>query len=360
MKTITIDGKEIGEEKPVYIIAEAGVNHNGNIELAKKMVDAAKDAGVDAIKFQTFKSENVVTKNAGLCSYQEKNVGKQESMLEMIKKLELKYNEFIDLKKYCDEKKMLFLSAPHSDDAIDFLDPLMPAYKVPSPDITNYPYLKKIAEKNKPIIIGTGMSTIEEIKNALKIIKDAGNNQIILLHCTSDYPCPLEDVNLKAMNTIKEECKTLVGYSDHTLGLDTPKIATKIGAVLIEKHFTLDKSLPGPDHVASLDPNELKEMVYAIRNKEYNVDSEKEKIILGSSEKKPVKKEIEISSVVRKSIIAKQEIMPGTIITEEMLIIKRPGTGIPSKRLDEIVGKKAKQHIQEEEMINFEQLELDN
>jgi len=351
MQEIKIGNKTIGENHPVFIIAEAGVNHNGDFELAKKLIDAAKDSGADAVKFQTFKTENVVTKHAGMAEYQEKNTGKKETMLEMIKKLEISYDEFKELKNYCNEKGIMFLSTPHSDDAIDFLDPLMPLYKVASGDLTNFPFLEKIAKKDKPIILSTGMATMEEVIEAVNVIKKSGNNQIILLHCTSNYPCDLEDVNLRAMLTLKEKTSLLVGYSDHTIGLYASKLACKLGAVVIERHFTIDKNLPGPDHKASLSPEELKELVIAIKNKDYDIPEEKKELILGYPEKKPTEKEIPIAQLVRKSIVAKADIPEGIIITKDMLIIKRPGTGIPSKYINNIIGKKAKTLIKEDTLL---------
>lgn len=356
MKTIQISRKLIGFDQPVFIIAEAGVNHNGKIELAKKLVDIAVDAGADAVKFQTFKGEDVVTKNAKMAKYQEKNLGKSETQLEMIKKFELPYEKFFDIKNYCDKKGIIFLSTPHSDDAIDFLDSLIPAYKVGSGDLTNLPFLEKTAKKGKPIIISTGMSTLDEVIEAVNTIKKAGNNQIILLHCTTSYPCRLSDVNLRAMEAMKKTFEdVLIGYSDHTLGIAVMKLAAKHGAVIIEKHFTVDKNLPGPDHRVSLSANELKEAVRAIKNKDYKVSIDEE-IVLGSSEKKPTSEEEEIAKIVRKSIVAKVKITKGKIITKEMLAIKRPGTGIKPKYLNEIIGKRSRVELGRDAMISREDL----
>ena len=267
---IKIKNTLIAVGEPVFIIAEAGVNHNGNLNLAKKLVDVARDAGADAVKFQTFKAENVATANAPMAAYQKKNMGKEGSQLDMIRKLELSFQDFAALKGYCDKKGILFLSTPHSFDAVDFLDPLVPAYKIGSGDLTNIPLLEHVSQKNKPIILSTGMANIGEIEEAIKAIRGKGNNQIIVMHCTTSYPCPLKDVNLRAMGAIKKKFNVLVGYSDHTLGIEVPKLASQIGAVAIEKHFTIDKNLPGPDHKASLDPTELKEMVRAIKEKDTN------------------------------------------------------------------------------------------
>jgi N-acetylneuraminate synthase/N,N'-diacetyllegionaminate synthase len=356
MKTIQISGKSIGVGQPVFIIAEAGVNHNGKIELAKKLVDIAVDAGADAVKFQTFKSEDVVTKNAKMAKYQEKNLGKSETQLEMIKKFELPYEKFIDIKNYCDNKRMIFLSTPHSDDAVDFLDSLVPVYKIGSGDLTNLPFLEKTAKKGKPVIISTGMSILDEVIEAVNAVKKTGNNQIILLHCTTSYPCKISDVNLRAMETMKKTFEdVLIGYSDHTLGIDVMELAAKHGAVVIEKHFTVDKNLPGPDHKASLDANELKEAVKAIKNKDYKVSIDEE-TVLGSSEKKPTSEEEEIAKIVRKSIVAKVKITKGKIITKEMLTVKRPGTGIKPKYLNEIIGKRARVELGQDETISREDL----
>jgi len=344
---IKIANRFIGKNEPVFIIAEAGVNHNGDINLAKKLVDAAKKTGVDAIKFQTFKSEDVVTKFAGMASYQEKNIGKRESQQEMLKKLELTYDAFVELKEYCDKKNIIFLSTPHTEDAADFLEDLVPAYKISSPDSANPPFLKKVAKKGKPIILSTGMSTMEEVKEALEIIYKEGNKQVILLHCTSNYPCPLEEVNLRAMQTMQKEFDCLIGYSDHTMSITVPIVAVSLGAVLIEKHFTLDKKLPGPDHKASLELDELKRMVEEIRK----IDT-----ILGSSEKIPTESEKEIMKVIRKSIVAKRDINVGDIIEREMVIIKRPGIGIEPKFMNTVLGKKAKKTIKKDEIIDWNKL----
>jgi len=347
MVKIKIGNKLIGEGEPCFVIAEAGVNHNGNINLAKKLIDTAKEAGADAVKFQTFKAENVVIENAEMAEYQKKNIGRSETQLKMIKRFELGYKDFIELKKYCDRKKITFLSTPHSEDAIGFLEPLVPAYKIGSGDLTNLPFLEKIAKKKKPIILSTGMANLSEVRGTVRTIKKQGNNKIILLHCTTNYPCPLEEVNLKAMLTLKREFNLPVGYSDHTLGILVPIMAVTLGAKVIEKHFTLNKNLPGPDHKASLEPKELKEMVKVIRNVEET---------LGSGVKKPTKSEEKIKKVARKSIIAKVDIQKGTKIISDMLIIKRPGIGIEPKYFDKVVGKIAKEYIKKDALIRFEKL----
>ena len=345
MRKIKIGNKLIDEGKPCFIIAEAGVNHNGSLKLAKKLINVAKATGVDAVKFQTFKTEGVMTENVPMAKYQKKNIGKTETQFQMVKRLELPFEDFIILKKYCDKKGIIFLSTPHSEDAIDFLEPLVPAYKIGSGDLTNLPFLEKIAKKRKPIILSTGMATLGEVEEAVNTIKKEGNNKIILLHCTTNYPCPLEEVNLRAMETLKKEFDLPVGYSDHTLGITVPIMAVTLGATVLEKHFTLDKNLPGPDHKASLEPKEFKEMIRAIR------DVEK---ALGSSIKKPTKSEEKIKKVARKSIVAKVDIPKRAKITKDMLVIKRPGTGIEPKFLDKVIGKRTKKEIKKDELITWE------
>lgn len=346
MKKIKIGTKYIGEGYPVFIIAEAGVNHNGKLTLAKKLVDAAKAAGADAVKFQTFEAEDVVTKNAPMAEYQERNVGKKETQQEMLKKLELKYEDFEVLKKYCDEKGIIFLSTPHSD-VIDFLNHLVPAYKIGSGDLTNIPFLEKVARKCKLMILGTGMATLKEVKEALKAIYAQGGRQVVMLHCTTSYPCPIEDVNLRALQTMQKKLDCLVGYSDHTLGITVPIMAATLGAVVIEKHFTLDRTLPGPDHKASLEPHELKEMVEAIRAVEK---------ALGSARKKPTNDEERTKKITRKSIVAKVNIPKGTVITKNMLAFKRPGTGIAPKNIHMFIGKKAKKNIKKDTFLTGKEI----
>ncbi len=352
MRTIKIGNNIIGENDPCFIIAEAGVNHNGNINLAKKLVDAAADAEADAVKFQTFKSENLVTENAPRAGYQEQNTGREETQLQMLKKLELSRGDFKLLRKYCDKKGIIFLSTPHTEDAADFLNPLMPAYKIGSGDLTNIPFLKKIAKKHKPMILGTGMSTMEEVKEALNAVYEEGNKEIVMLHCTTNYPCPRNEVNLNAMQAMQKELGCPVGYSDHTLGIDVPQMAVKLGAVMIEKHFTLDKNMEGPDHKASLEPNELKKMIDSIKNgncKNIKLDEE----VLGSKIKEPTESEIENAKVARKSIVAARGIKKGEKFSFENLAIKRPGTGLKPKEIYNIVGKEAIGSVKKDEIITL-------
>lgn len=326
-----------------YIIAEAGVNHNGDFELAKKMILDGKKAGVDAVKFQTFKAGNLVASNAKKAEYQLKSTDNKESQQDMLKKLELSFREFCLLKEYAAELDIDFISTPFDEESVDFLDTLnMPFWKIPSGEITNLPYLYKIAKTKKPIILSTGMCTLEEIGEALDIFGDYNREDITVLHCNTEYPTPFEDVNLNAMKTLKEKFHVKVGYSDHTQGIEIPIAAVALGAEVIEKHFTLDKNMPGPDHKASLEPDELKEMVKAIRNIE---------ISLGNGEKYPSESEKKNIAVARKSIVAKKDIKKGDIFTEENITTKRPGNGISPMEWFKVLGRKAIKDFQKDELI---------
>lgn len=333
--------------KKVFIIAEAGVNHNGSIGMAKRLIDAASDAGADAVKFQTFKAEALVTKDTPLAGYQQKNLGERKPQQAMLKKLELKYNDFVAIKKYCDRKGIIFLSTAHCDDAIDFLDPLLPIFKIASGDLVNLPFLIKVAKKKKPIILSTGMASLNEVSEAVNAIRKEGNHKITLLHCTTNYPCPLEDVNLKAIVTLKKEFNLPVGYSDHTLGIEVSIAAVAMGACIIEKHFTLDKNMPGPDHKASLEPAELETLVKSIRNIEQ---------AWGDGIKRPTSSEQEIKKLVRKSIIAKIDIPKGVKISNEMLAIKRPGIGLGPRAFPLVLGKMTRREIKQDSLIKLKDL----
>ena len=335
-----------GEETmSVFVIAEAGVNHNGSLELAKKLVDAAKDAGADCVKFQTFVSKNIVSKNAVKAEYQKQQTAPEESQQDMLKKLELSFDEFVELNEYCKSKSIEFMSTAFDFDSIDFLDGLeMGTWKIPSGDITNLPYLIKIANLNKPVILSTGMSTMEDIRSAIKALKENGATELTVLHCTTEYPTPFEDVNLRAMNTIKEEFGVKAGYSDHTKGIEVPIAAVALGATVIEKHFTLDRNMEGPDHKASLEPNELKAMVDSIRHIE---------LALGNGMKQPAESEKKNMAVARKSIIASKDIKAGELFTEENLTVKRPGDGISPMRWFDIIGKFAPRDFEEDELIEL-------
>ncbi|MBN1275032.1 N-acetylneuraminate synthase [Candidatus Woesearchaeota archaeon] len=341
--------KPVEKGKNCFIIAEAGVNHNGDIALARKLVDAAKEAGADAVKFQTYKTEELVTEEADQAEYQVENIGKSESQYAMLKRLELTEKDFKDLKDYCDERGIIFMSTPHTQSAVDMLEPLVPAYKIGSGDLNNTPLLRYAASKGKPLIISTGMSTLEEIQKAVAAIKEV-NEDLVVLHCTTSYPCPYDQVNLAAMQTIKEATGCVIGYSDHTEGIDVSLMAAAEGAYVIEKHFTLDKNMPGPDHKASLEPDELKKLVDRIRAEDYPPVTQE---VLGSEEKKPTAAESKIARVARKSVITQRDIPAGNVITHDDLVIKRPGTGIAPEEIEKIVGKKARQDIKKDTLLGW-------
>ena len=331
--------------KTVFIIAEAGVNHNGSIEIAKKLIDVASESGADAVKFQTFKAEKLVSKNAQKADYQKETTDKTESQFDMIKKLELDVDTHKKLIAYCKTKNIMFLSTPFDHDSIELLNDLgLEIFKIPSGEITNLPYLRHIGKLNKKVILSTGMADIGEIEDALDVLLTAGTKKenITILHANTMYPTPMEDVNLKAMQTIGNTFECKYGYSDHTLGIEVDIAAVAMGANAIEKHFTLDKNMEGPDHKASLEPDELKAMVKAIRNIE---------LALGSSIKKPSKSEMPNMSVARKSIVAKTTIKKGDTLSEENITIKRPGNGINPMRWDEVVGTVASKDYKEDELI---------
>lgn len=330
------------------IIAEAGVNHNGNLETAKKLIDVAVEAGVDYVKFQTFKASHLVTKNAKRAEYQDKNTKDGDSQYEMLKKLELSEEMHRKLIEYCGIRGVKFLSTGFDLESLEFLDKLgIPLFKIPSGEITNLPYLRKIASFKKPVVMSTGMADMKEVKEAFQVLLSEGlkKENITIVHCNTEYPTPMEDVNLKAMNTIGDELGVKIGYSDHTLGIEVPIAAVALGARVIEKHFTLDRNLPGPDHRASLESKELKSMVHAIRNIE--------KAISGSGIKEPSKSELKNKDVARKSIIASQSIIKGEKFTKDNLSIKRPGNGLNPMLWDEVLGQSANRNFEEDEFIEL-------
>ena len=324
------------------IIAEAGVNHNGDLQMAKRLVDQAKATGADIVKFQTAKLGSLVSKYAGMADYQKKNIGHVESQKEMLQKLLLPYEDFICLFGYCKEVGIGFLSTPFDVESIHFLEELVPFWKVPSGEITNYPYLVEIGKTKKPVILSTGMCEIAEIDDAVAVLRENGTTDLTLLHCNTQYPTPYEDVNLRAMETLRKRYHVEVGYSDHTQGIEVPIAAVARGAVVIEKHFTLDRNLPGPDHKASLEPEELRTMVRAIRNIE---------LALGSPEKKVSPSEKENLSVARKSIVAAREIKKGELLGGDNLTTKRPGNGISPMKWNEVIGTYAVKDFKEDELI---------
>lgn len=338
--------------KKTLIIAEAGVNHNGNINTAKKLIDAAVEAKVDLVKFQTFKANTIVSQRAKKADYQIKNTKDENlSQYEMLKKLELSHQDHIDLIDYCNKKGIEFFSTAFDVEGIDYLESLnFSMFKVPSGEITNFPYLKALALKNKPVILSTGMCNLTDIEQAINILIKYGldRKDITVLHCNTEYPTPMKDVNLKAMNTIGNAFGVKVGYSDHTLGIEIPIAAVALGASVIEKHFTLDRNLPGPDHKASLEPNELKKMVLSIRNIE--------QALSGDGIKKPSESEIRNIKIARKSIHLKNKIKKGTSIKENDIISLRPGDGISTMRYEEVLGRIVNRDIDENHKLNWSDL----
>lgn len=335
--------------KRTLIIAEAGVNHNGSLELAKRLVDKAVEAGVDYIKFQTFNASKLVTKAAKQAEYQQKNIGKKgDSQYQMLKKLEFtpsQYNELVD---YCNLRGIKFFSTAFDFDSIEYLHSLnLGLWKIPSGEVTNYPFLKRVAVYNEPTILSTGMCDMVDVRSAVDALYKNGlsKENLILLHCNTEYPTPFEDVNLKAMDAIRKEFDVEVGYSDHTKGIEVPIAAVALGATVIEKHFTLDRNMEGPDHKASLEPDELKAMVSAIRNIEKAVGGDGTKHV-SESEKKNI-------AIARKSIVAACDIKAGEVFTEQNLTVKRPGNGISPMRWEEVVGTKAKRDFSEDDLIEI-------
>lgn len=325
------------------IIAEAGDNHNGSRELAFQLIDKAVEAGADCVKFQTFITEEIISKRAEKAEYQKAATGSDESQYQMVKKLELSFEQFRELQKYAEERGITFLSTPFDIPSVEFLDSInIPCFKIPSGEITNLPYLIKIAETGRDVIMSTGMAELNEIENAINILREYGSGDISLLHCNTEYPTPYEDVNLCAMLTLKEKFGVKVGYSDHTQGIEVPIAAVALGAEIIEKHFTLDHNMEGPDHKASLEPDELKQMVDGIRNTEK---------ALGNGIKTASPSEKKNIQIARKSIVARRNIEKGEILTEENLAVKRPGNGISPMRWYEVIGTKAIRDFSEDEMI---------
>lgn len=338
----------IGEGEPCLIIAEAGVNHNGDVNLAKKLIDVAKEAKADAVKFQTFRAEEVVTKCAEKAPYQKKTTGTGETQYEMLKKLELPQEAHFELLDYADSKGIMFLSTAYDRDGVDLLVKLgVPALKVSSADLTNHLLLSYMAAQNIPIILSTGMSTLGEVEEAVEVVVASGNEQLILLQCNFNYPARIEDVNLRAMDTLKRAFGFPVGYSDHTVGIEVSLAAVALGAVVIEKHFTLDRKLPGPDHLASVEPGELKELVTRVRSIER---------ALGSPIKKPSGGEIQNREISRRSLVAAMDIPGGTVIIASMLDAKRPGTGISPRYFRELIGRKAIFTIKEDELVTWDKV----
>ena len=329
-----------------FIIAEIGVNHNGSVEIAKKMIKSASDCGVDAVKFQTFKSENLVTKTAQKAEYQQKNTS-EDSQYEMLKKLELSFDDFKELKDYASKQDVLFLSSPFDQDSVDLLEDLdVQAYKLGSGELTNFELIDYVQKTGKPIIFSTGMATLDEIKETYGFIKD--KNNAIFLHCITGYPTCYEEANLNFIKTLQKELDVPIGFSDHSPGIELPIAAVALGACVVEKHFTIDKTLEGPDHKASLNPNEFKAMVDAIRNVE---------LAMGDGIRKFSENELEIKKVARKSIVLNCDLSKESLIERSMLSIKRPGTGIEPKYINDIVGKKVKCDLNSETVLQWDYLQ---
>lgn len=341
----------IKENGRVFIIAEAGVNHNGELEKALQLVNIAADSGADAVKFQTYRSEGVVTARGGMANYQKKNLNQNISQLEMIKVFELNENYYPAIIKRCQERNIMFLSTPHGGrQSVDFLEFLsMPAYKIGSGDLTNYILLDKVAKTGKPVILSSGMATMDEVKDAIRFVKSRGNEQIAMLHCTTNYPCLPQDVNLAAMITMMNELDVPVGYSDHSSGLQVAIMAVTLGTAIYECHFTIDKSLSGPDHIASAEPDELTEKIKAIRSVS---------IIMGRKEKIPTQGELDLPIVMpRKSIVAVSDFLAGHVISEEDLEAKRPGDGISPTLYEQFIGKKLKKAVNRNDQLFLKDIE---
>lgn len=346
---LKIADRSIGQGYPCFIIAEAGVNHNGDIDMAMRMIDAAVKAGADAIKFQTFKADSLVTPDARMAEYQKANMGSERTQYQMLKELELADDTWPRLKAYCDERNIIFLSTPFDEKSAQMLEEMdVPTYKIGSGEITNIPLLRCIAAYGKPIILSTGMATLGEIEQAISAIKEEGNNKIALLHCVTSYPAPYESVNLKTMNTLKTAFGLDVGYSDHTLGIEMTVAAAVLGASIIEKHFTLDRNMVGPDHKASLEPYELEYMVQCIRHVESG---------LGDGIKTVGEEEQKIKTVARRSITAKVDIKAGTVIDKSYLAVKRPAVGLPPTFIDYIAGRRARRDIPKDTVITMDMID---
>ena len=348
VRPVLVGARTVGPGLPCLVIAEAGVNHNGSLAMALRLVDAAVEAGADIVKFQTFKSEEVVTPLAPKADYQVQNTGATESQLDMIRKLELPDDAFRRIQAHCRERGITFLSTPFDHRSADLLEEMgVEAFKIPSGEITNHPLLTHIARKGRPLIVSTGMSNLQEVAAALDVIYAAGGAELVLLHCVSNYPAAPAKVNLRAMKTLEDRFEVPVGYSDHTEGISIPLGAAALGACVIEKHFTLDRTLPGPDHRASLEPPELAAMVKGIRD----VQS-----ALGDGVKRPVAEELSTAAVARRSLVAAHDLQAGTLLTESMVAIRRPGTGLPPSDLPRVLGRQLKQDIAAGHLLTLEML----
>ena len=347
--TIDIAGHQVGPGNPCFIIAEAGVNHNGDLDLAKQLVDAAAQANADAVKFQTFKAENLVSPQAPKAEYQVETTGAEHSQLDMIRNLEFSPEAFVELQAYSHERGIVFISTPFDHESVDLLASMnVPAFKIPSGETVNLPLIRHVASKGKPMILSTGMSYLGEVERAVHTIRETGNDKLVVLHCVSNYPASAQDVNLKAMGTIAQSFQVPVGYSDHTLGLEVPLAAVALGACVIEKHFTLDRNMPGPDHRASLEPDELTALVAGIRTVEQS---------LGSGEKKPAKSEMKNRQVIRRSVYLRRDVEAGSVLTEDDLILLRPADGIAPEHYDEVLGRQVRRALAKGTALSWNNLE---
>lgn len=341
-------GRTLGAGYPCFVIAEAGVNHNGDSGLARALVDAAAGAGADAVKFQTFTAERLVTRDAPKAEYQRRRTVAGESQYDMLKRLELSADTWRELQKHCAEVDIRFMSSPFDDISADLLESMgLTVFKIPSGEIANLPFLEHVARKGKPMIVSTGMATLDEVEAAVNTIKAAGNQNLVLLHCVSDYPADPADVNLRAMKTMEKAFNVAVGYSDHTAGIEVALAAAALGACVIEKHFTLDRSLSGPDHAASLEPDQLKSMIRGIRI----VES-----ALGDGRKEPVARELSTAAAARKSLVAAHDARAGTILSDELIVVKRPGTGLPPAMRSRVVGRTLRVDLKAGTLIALEML----
>lgn len=346
VRPIDIAGRAVGPGQPCFIIAEAGVNHNGDVALAKRLIDAAVEAKADAVKFQTFQAHRLATSGAPKAAYQLQATAPEESQLEMLRRLELSEQAHRDLMRYSRERGILFLSTPFEEASADLLDRLqVPAFKMASGELTNLPFLAHVAAKGRPMIVSTGMSTLDEVRMAVRTIHEAGNHTLVLLHCVSRYPAEPNEVNLRALRTLMATFKVPVGYSDHTKGIEVALAAVALGACVIEKHFTVDRQLPGPDHQSSVEPGELAALVRGIRTVEAS---------LGHGRKEPTAREADTAAVARKSLVAARDISRGCTLTAELIAVKRPGTGLPPAMLPQVVGRKASRDIPADTVLTLE------
>ena len=351
MQSVQIGNKLIGPGQPVFVIAEAGVNHNGDLKMARALIDVAIVAGADAVKFQTFQADRLVTPDAPKAEYQLQTTGEGESQLEMLRRLELSANAHRELQSYCDKRGIVFLSTPFDEDAVELLDELgVPAFKISSGDLTNSPLLEYVARKGKPVILSTGMSELSELIEAVSVLNTAGCENPVLLHCVSNYPADPAEVNLRAMQTMRAAFDVPVGFSDHTQGIDVALAAVALGACVIEKHFTLDRTLAGPDHRASLEPAELRELVRSIRR----VES-----ALGSGRKMPVASEIETAKIARRSLVAARDIPAGAILERDMITMRRPGTGMSPATIESMLGRKVMRDIPSGTLLDGDMFDAD-